>query len=67
MYSHQTFADVDLEVVIPIRMASDTLTHLGVIKLLTFVDALRVWNLDYAREFVLLLRGLGMVVGWREE
>lgn len=67
MYTHQTFADVDLKVVLPIRMAGDTLTHLGVFKLLKFVDALRVWSLDYAREFILLLRALGMVVGWTEE
>lgn len=65
--THQTFADVDLKVVLPIRMAGDTLTYLGVFKLLKFVDALRVWSLDYAREFILLLRALGMVVGWTEE
>lgn len=65
--NYQTFADVDLKIVLPIRMAGDTLTHLGVFKLLKFVDALRVWCLDYAREFILLLRALGMAVGWREE
>lgn len=54
------------QIVLPIRMAGDTLTHAGVFRLLKFVDAMRVWCLEYATEFILLLRALGIGVGWRE-
>lgn len=56
-----------LQVVLPIRIAGDTLTHAGVFKLLKFVGALREWCLEYATEFTLLLKTIGTGIGWRDD